>query len=306
PLRNTVLFPFVSQSIKVGRDYSRKSVEKALSEGSWIICLAQKRPSPELMKEDDFFNVGVLARIENLKKLSDGSMNLILRGQRRVEVSQLKLNEGGFWQAQFSPIETFTELDESTREGLMQSLRETVTQVLEPNEEMQSAMEEVSSLEELSYLSVANTDAKVVDKQRLLSLTHLRDISMEALKLLSEIKIRYEVQEDIKKKLYSRVGQTQREHILREQMKTIQEELGNSHQDSQGDDYLKKIETLNLPEGARELALQQARKLEQTNSSSPDFQVTKNHLDFLLSLPWNRSSQSGEINLESARKQLET
>jgi ATP-dependent Lon protease len=305
PLRNTVLFPFVSQSIKVGRDHSRKSVEKAISEGSWIICLAQKSPSPELNTHEDFFSVGVLARIENVKKMADGSFNLILRGQRRVEVSQLIRNDKGFWQAQLGPLETYTDLDASIKEGLIHSLRETINQVLEPSEEIQLAIEEMSSLEELSYFGVAHTDAKVADKQNLLTLTHLREISMEALKILSEIKIRQEVQEDIKKKLYSRVGQSQREHILREQMKTIQDELGQSGQDDQGDDYYKKIETQNLPESAKELALQQVRKLEQTNSNSPDYQVTKNHLDFLLSLPWNKSSQAGEINLESARKQLE-
>ena len=306
PLRNTVLFPFVSQSIKVGRDYSRKSVEKALAEGSWILCLAQKSPSPDLKTPEDFYSIGVLSKIESVKKFNDGSFNLILRGQKKVEAVQIHLNEKGFWQSQINPIETFSEIDKSTKEGLILSLRETLAEVLMPNEEQQLAFDEINSLEELSYFSVANTDAKVADKQSLLALTHLRDISMEALRILSEIKVRNDVQEDIKKKLYSRVGQNQREHILREQMKTIQEELGDSSRDSNGEDYFKKIESLNLPESAKELALQQVRKLEQTNSSSPDFQVTKNHLDFLLSLPWNKSSQSGEINLVNAREQLES
>lgn len=304
-LRNTVMFPFVAQAIKVGRDQSRKAVERAMGNGGWILAVAQKSPDITPTKVEDFYVTGVLCKIDSVKKLSDGSLNLILRGQKRCELRDLKQETESYWTSEFTPLETMNKLDKAMLEGLRQSLIEISHDALKPDSALEQAFSELESLEELSFFTIANADLKVQDKMKVLELLDLRESTMEILRLLSDVKMTHDVQDEIRKKLYSRFGQTQREQILREQMRTIQEELGEKSKGTSPEDYQKKIDELNLPQAARDLAEQQARRLEQINSASPDYHVTKNHLDFLLSLPWNKSSGSLGVDLEAARAQLD-
>lgn len=305
PLRNTVLFPLVSQAIKVGRDRSLCAIEKSLEKGSWVLALTQKNPDLEGLSNDDFFTVGTLSKIESYKRLSDGSVSLVLRGHKRVEVANLSMSGDSHLQAQFRPQESSVDLDVTIEQGLMKSLLELSQNVLKPTEALLEAFQNIQELEEMGYFVLANTDIKVSDKQKALETLSIKDRTMEILKLLSDLKVTFEVQEDIKKKLYSRFGQNQREQILREQMKAIKEELGEKDGDASPEEYFKKIKDLNLPKEAKDLAEQQAKRLDQINSSSPEFHVIKNHLDFLLSMPWNKTSAAVGVDLEKAKVQLD-
>jgi ATP-dependent Lon protease len=131
----------------------------------------------------------------------------------------------------------------------------------------------------------------LAEKQKILETLNLKttshaftDFAYKATKTVLHI------QQDIRQKLNSKMGQNQREHILREQMKTIKEELGEGDEPSIADDYRKKIETAEMPKEAHDLAQQQLKKLQNSNSQSPEHQMLRSHLDLMTSLPWSKSS----------------
>ena len=153
-------------------------------------------------------------------------------------------------------------------------------------------------------MAAANSEIPLQEKQNLLEMNHTRERVMHLLGLLHTFKESLRVQLDIRQKLNSKMGQTQRDHILREQMRTIKEELGEKDEQSLVDTYRKKVIDIGLTGEALELAEQQLSKLENSNSQSPEFQMIRSHLDFMVSLPWNKSSEKQEIDLEAAGKIL--
>lgn len=305
PLKNTVVFPYVTQSLKVGRDLSLRAVENAHLNGQWIIALAQKDPDIESLNDDDFFKVGTLCKIENSKHLADGSLQIVLRGVKKVKVSIQEDKNSNYFQSSLEPIDDQHDLDVETEKVLSKSLLDISLEIFNPQSNLKNVFQNIEELTELGYFSVAQSDMNISEKQKILEILSLRDRTLEILKSLSELKSTLLVQEEIRKKLYSRFGQNQRQQILREQMRVIQEELGESNSGSDQGQYEDKINQLNMADEARELALNQAKRLAQLNNTSPEYHVVKNHLDFMLSLPWNVALVKNEINLEKAKQKLD-
>jgi len=146
-------------------------------------------------------------------------------------------------------------------------------------------------------MAAANSEFPLHEKQTLLEMTHVRERVMHLLSLLHTFKESLKVQQDIRQKLNSKIGQNQRDHILREQMKTIKEELGEKDEQTLVDGYRAKLKESGMSGEALELAQSQLNKLENANSQSPEFQMIRSHLEFMLSLPWNKSSAQQEIDL---------
>lgn len=306
PLKNTVIYPSVSQSLKVGRGPSVRAVESAKKNGQWIITLTQKDPEIESLNEGDFYSIGTLCKIESLKTSHDGSLHVVVRGVKKVNVSLVADENLQFFQSHLSPIEDLFDLDIETEKVLSKSLLDLSLEVFNPQNNLKSIFQNIEDLSELGYFSIAQSDTLILEKQKILEMTSLRDRTLEVLKNLSELKSTQKVQDEIRKKLYTRFGQNQRQQILREQMRVIQEELGESNPGSDLTRYEDKINLLNMPEEARELAINQTQRLAQLNNASPEYHVIKNHLDFMLSLPWNSKDTIAEVNLEKARQKLDS
>lgn len=166
----------------------------------------------------------------------------------------------------------------------------------------------VKGIDDLGYLihtATANADFDLKEKQKILEAVSLRDRAMQALTLVQKLKENLQVQSDIRAKLSNKFGQTHREQILREQMKAIKEELGETEEVDAEDQYRKKIDEAGLPEDAKKLAESQLKRLDDINPASPEYHVIRTHLDLMVSLPWSKSSARTEIDLEKAREILE-
>lgn len=305
PLKNTVVFPFISQSLKVGRDRSVRAVEKAQHDGQWIVTLTQKNPDSDGLSDSDFHSVGTLSKVESSKHLADGSQQVVVRGVKKVKISKLEDLNSQYFHAHVAPLDDVVDLDIDTENVLMKSLLDLSLDILKPEDRLKTIFNSIEDLAELGYFAVAQADISIEERQKILELISLRDRTLEILKTLSEFKSTLEIQDEIRKKLYSRFGQSQRQQILREQMRVIQDELGEQGSDA-NENYEDKIKKLQLPDEARELATNQAKRLAQINNTSPEYHVIKNHLDFMLSLPWNNKLAPQELNLEKARGQLDS
>lgn len=304
PLKNTVLYPGVTQALKVGRDKSLKAVDLSKEKNNWILTLTQKNPEKTVENVDDLHEIGTLCKIESIKGNHESGYFIVVRGYHRMKVTSFK-PETEIFEAFVERLDDIVDIDKATEKALLESLKLVSKQVLELVPGNTDAVEEmVDAIEDLpllSHMAAANADIPLAEKQTLLELTHTKDRVMHLLSLLHTFKETLRVQQDIRQKLNSKIGQNQRDHILREQMKTIKEELGEKDEQGIVETYYKKILEAGLQGDALELANNQVSKLESSNSQSPEFQMIRSHLDFMLSLPWNKSSIQQEIDLEASQ-----
>lgn len=307
PLKNTVLYPGITQTLRVGRDKSLKAVDAAMLKDNWIITLAQRHPDKPIENPDELFHWGTLAKIESIKGTHEQGYFVTLRGYHRMKVNSFK-TDTEIYEAYTERVDDNLDVDVSTEGALLQSLRQISIEVLqlvpgntEQAQELVMAIEDVGLL---SYLAAANIEITLDERQHLLEMVSIKERIMHLLTLMHQQKDNLQVRQDIRQKLGTKLGQTQREHILREQLKTIREELGEGDESSLVDDYLKKIKDAEMPKEANDLAMQQLKKLENSGQQSPEHQMLRSHLDLMVSLPWNKSSPQKDFNLDEAESVL--
>jgi ATP-dependent Lon protease len=307
PLRNTVLYPGITQVLRVGREKSVKALLKAFENQNWIITTLQKKSVQQIESLDDIYRVGVLAKIESVQGNPESGYHITVRGQSRVEITQPDLGSA-YLSARFETLSNVEDLDQGTRKTLLGSLKTISKDVLQlipaQTESMIESLDLIDDLEQLVHLAATHSDFDLNEKQKILETLSVKDRVFTLLNLLHELKANLQVQSEIRQKLSKQFGKSHRQQILREQMKAIKEELGES-ESSNSDSYLEKIYKLNMPEEAMKLAEQQAQRLEDVNASSPEYQMIRNHLDFIVSLPWGKASEEKEIDLQKAREVLE-
>lgn len=307
PLKNTVLYPGVTQALKVGRDKSIKAVDLAQQKNNWILTLTQKNPDHTVENTDDLHEIGTLCKIESIKGNADSGYFVIVRGYYRMRVTSFR-PEQEIFEAFVERLDDVVDIDKATEAALLSSLKQVSKEVLQMisgnTESIQDVIDAIEDLALLTSMAAANSEISLQEKQNLLEMKSVKSRVMHLLSLLHNYKETLKIQQDIRQKLNHKMGQTQRDHILREQLKTIKEELGEKTEHDMMQSYQDKINKLELKNEALELAEQQLNKLENTNSQSPEFQMLRSHLDFMLALPWNKSSLKKDIDLDLSEKIL--
>jgi ATP-dependent Lon protease len=303
PLKNAVLYPGVTQALRVGRDKSIRAVDLAATKNNWILTLSQTHPDQNVENIDDLNNIGTLCKIESIKGTPESGYFIVVRGYYRMKVSSFK-PESDIFEAYAEQIDDVIDIDQATQSALLNSLRQISREVLQlipaNTDQVQELIAGIEDLSLLSHLAAANAEIPLFEKQKILEFVNLKTRVMHLLNLLQNYKDSLHIQQDIRQKLNSKIGQNQREHILREQMKTIKEELGEGGESSLADEYRKKIESANMTPDAKTLADQQLKKLENSNAQSPDHQMIRSHLDLMTALPWNKSSEHAEFDIHKA------
>ncbi len=312
-LRNTVLFPGVQQALRVGREKSVKALQTAFENGNWILAVAQKSASAEsggVGKEDhskdELYQIGTLAKIESVRGNADKGFQIILRGYSRLRLTEV-FEDKSFFEGQMETLNDVIDVDEATQKALHGSLKQLAKEVLEliPGnmEQLVEMVEGVEDLGFLTHLCSAHADFPVAEKQNILETTNLRERAMILLNLLHNFRENLKVQADIRNKLSQQFGESQRQLILKEQLKAIKDELGED-EDGDFESFRRKIEAAEMPEDARKLADSQLKRLKETNPVSPEYQVIRTHLELMVALPWNKSSNETEIDLGDAEQVL--
>lgn len=307
PLKNTVLFPNISMPLRIGREKSISALLKAISDKNWVVLLTQKSPTSSADRIDDLYQVGTLAKVESFHQQEDGSYNIFVKAFQRIRVVETQEQEGHL-QALTEPQEDIGTIDKQTEEALLLSLRQLSEEMLDllpgNTKQVREIIGEIDDLSTLVNMSAAYADLTLQDKQEILEITSLKDRTLKLLDRFQELKERLKIQRGIRDKLHESFQQTQKESILREQMRVIREELG----EGEGEDLLaklrEKIEAAEMPAEALDIARNQLKRLESSNSASPEYQMIRTHLELMTSLPWNRSSAQTEIDLETAEKIL--
>jgi ATP-dependent Lon protease len=331
PVRNTVLFPGQALPLRVGRPASIAAVAAAVAGDGQLLALTQRSAEGEATA-DGLYRVGTIAKIEKHRGSAESGFQVLARGLSRVRVIDLRSSPGASGTAEpgtspytppenapetppETPIEALIEpyeevrgADEATATALLTSLKRIASDILDlipaDTTQLSELLASITDLGLLGYLCAANIELEPGQRQELLEAATLRDRALRLLDLMAKQKSQLEVQSEIREKLAGRMGKVQREAILREQLKTIQDELGESEPESARVDYRKKIDEAGMPEETRKVALDELRRLEAVGNASPESHVIRNYLDLLCALPWSKSSSS-ELDIERAREILD-
>ena len=293
-LRNTVLFPGVVIPITVGRDRSIRLIKEAHKEEHRIGVVSQKNDDIEVPHGEDLNEVGTVAKVIKMLRMPDGSNTVILQGQKRFKWTEI-VQEEPYMKARV--VEYDAELlpqKDDEHKALMESLKELAIEIIQlsPNipSEAGFAIKSIESLTFLVNFIGSNMNAPVEEKQALLEVAGIKARARRVLELLNKEKQMLSLKRDIQTKVKGELDQQQREYFLNQQLKQIQEELGNNPQAQEVAERKLRAEGMDWPEHAREAFNKEIIKLERMNSQSAEYSVQANYVDLMLDLPWKKRS----------------
>ena len=305
-MRRAVIFPIPNFPIPLTITQARtlEIIAHAKSKDSLVFISAQLDPDEDLPTHQDLYKVGILAEIIDVKR-DDESDLVVIEGISRARVlkpiddSPLLLTE----------VELMPDIEDDGVEliALMQSLKELATQVIQLTprlpDEVIEVFEHITDPAQVIDLIATQTSASVAQKQELLEQNSVTERARAAMKLLNYERSLLEIVKEIRSDVKDSLDQHQKEVFLREQMKAIQKQLGDDEEEA--GELRERIEAAQMPTPVLETALKELKRLNRMNPQSSEFTVSRNYIDWLLDIPWGRSTEDS-IDLHSASKVLST
>ena len=308
-LRNTVLFPGVVLPISIGRPRSIQLIKDAYRTDKIVGTVAQKDPDMENPGFNDLHSVGTIGQIVKLLEMPDGSTTAIIQGRKRMVLSEL-VSDDPYFMAKVKPMpERKPDAISKDFDTIVGSLKDLSLKIIKINPNISpEASFAIKNIENNTYLInfiCSNTDIKVQDKQKLLEINSIRDRGFMLLEfLVQEIQV-LELKNELQSKVKSDLDQQQREFLLHQQMKTIQNELGGNPAEKEIEEYMMKAETKKWTEDVRKVFDKELDKLHRLNPAAAEYSVQVNYIQTLLDLPWGEYTQDN-LDLSNARQVLDS
>jgi ATP-dependent Lon protease len=308
PLRNNVLFPGVVIPITVGRDKSIKLVQEANKRNKIIGVVSQKNQEEESPEFKDLHNVGTVAQIIRLLKMPDGSSTIIIQGKRRFEITEPTQTDP-YMKARVKMLHE-KEFDKDSKElqVMFQTIKDLALQIIKdsPNipTEASFAIGNIESPTFLVNFISSNMNADVSTKQEMLEELNMTKRVNKVLEHLTIEMQMLEMRNEIQMKVRRDMEKQQREYFLHQQMRTIQDELGDNPQEADVKELKLRAQTKKWLEPVSKLFHKELDKLQRMNPQGAEYTVQLNYLDLLLDLPWNEFSKDN-LDLKRAKKILE-
>lgn len=307
PLRDMVLFPFITTSVFVGRDKSIKALSESMSAEKKIFLTTQK--DPEVVKPNitDIFQVGTEARITQLLRLPDGTVKALVEGQQRGKIVKL-VDEEGYLSVEYIPI-----LEELMPEKAREAAIRTVTEAFEHYTQLSGTVSksffknlEVLAVNESRYADTIASQMpfKLIDKQRLLECGNIEERFLLLLKLIQKETEVFTMSQKIKGRVKEQMDKLQKRHYLNEQMRAIKKEMGEDSESGEFKDLENRIKKKRMSKEAASVVRRELEKLKMMSPMSSEATVVRNYIDCLISLPWFRKSRS-KTDLKHAQEILD-
>ena len=294
PLRDVVVYPHMVIPLFVGRDKSIKALESAMEDDKQILLVAQKSASEDDPKSDDLYTIGTISSILQLLKLPDGTVKVLVEGNRRARVVTF-LGGEEYYTAQIKQYDEET-IDDREAEVLIRSLTNQFDQYVKLNKKIPpEILTSLSSIEDPSRLIdtiAAHMSLKIEEKQHILEMKELRE-RLEHLMALMESEIdMLQVEKRIRGRVKRQMEKSQREYYLNEQMKAIQKELGDMDDvPNELEELEKKIESAGMSKEAKTKAKAELSKLKMMSPMSAEATVVRNYLDVMVNVPWKKRTK---------------
>jgi ATP-dependent Lon protease len=307
-LRDIVVFPYMIVPLYVGRPKSKKAIDHVLNSDRMILLLTQKDANVEDPKAEDLYRVGTVAMVVRMLKLPDGRMRVLVQGISRVKVKSI--NDNG--KIIFSNIKVIEDKEPKRlnmeEKALIRDSRQKFEQTGKLGKQIPNEIfvitENIEEPGKLADIIASNLELKVEDSQKIL---HEED-SLKRIKKVYDF-LTYElemlnVQNQINLKAQGEMDKNQREYFLRQQLKAIQKELGESDEiTDEINNYLKKLEEIQMPDESRKEVERNIERLKKMHPESAESAVTRNYLDWMFELPWSISTKDN-LNLKRAKNIL--
>ncbi len=307
-LRNTVLFPGVVLPISIGRPRSIQLIKDAYRTDKIVGTVAQKDPDQENPGFADLHQVGTIGQIVKLLEMPDGSTTAIIQGRKRMILSELISDDPYFVAKVRSIPEKKPEKQSKDFDAIVGSLKDLSLKIIKINPNISpEATFAIKNIENNTYLInfiCSNTDIKVQDKQKLLEINNIRDRGFMLLEfLVQEIQV-LELKNELQSKVKSDLDQQQREFLLHQQMKTIQNELGGNPVEKEIEEYIRKADNKKWSADVRKIFDKELDKLRRLNPAAAEYSVQVNYIQTLLDLPWGEYTPDN-LDLNNARQVLD-
>lgn len=308
PLRNTVLFPGVVLPITVGRKKSLQLIQNVYRGSKLLGTVAQKDGSIDDPVLNDLHNVGTIAQIMKILEMPDGTTSVIIQGKQRFEINEV-VQENPYLEATINILEDIKPSEENAEfSAIVGSLKDLSIKIAQFSANVPpEATFAVKNIENSTFLInfiCSNTDIPVKEKQALLEIANIRDRGIQAISYLVKEVQMAELKRDIQKKVKVDIDQQQREYLLNQQMKTIQDELGGSPTDQEITELKAKAKEKKWTEEVSRFFDKEVNKLHRLNPAAGEYSVQYSYCQTLLELPWNEYTEDN-FDLKNAEKVLD-
>ena len=308
PIRDIVVFPYMVLPLFVGRELSIKAIEVALEGNRMIFLTSQKDINVENPAPSDLYSVGTVGVIMRMLKLPDGRIKILVQGVSRAKTVKF-LQKEPYYQVEIKALPDSAPTVSLETEALMRNVKEQIERLVSFGKvilpDIMVVIENVDDPGKLADLAVANMGLKVEQAQEILEITdpilRIKRINEALGKEIELLSMQQKIQADVR----GEIDKTQREYFLREQLKAIQRELGDTDDRSEDMRELReKIKDAKLPEKAAKEAEKQLRRLERMHPDAAEASMTRTYIEWLAELPWSKATKDN-LDLKAAHKILE-
>ena len=308
PIRDIVVFPYMVLPLFVGREMSIKAIETALEGNRMIFLASQKDINVENPSPSDLYSLGTVGVIMRMLKLPDGRIKILVQGVSRAKTQKFVQKEPFY----LVEIKTFPDAVAPVNielEALMRNVKEQIEKLVSFGKvilpDIMVVIENVDDPGKLADLAVANMGLKVEQAQEILEITdplqRIKRINEALGKEIELLSMQQKIQADVR----GEIDKTQREYFLREQLKAIQKELGDTDDRSEDMRELReKIKAAKMPEKAEKEADKQLRRLERMHPDAAEASMTRTYIEMLAELPWSKATKDN-LDIKGAQKILE-
>jgi ATP-dependent Lon protease len=308
PIRDIVIYPYMMLPLFVGRDVSIRAVEESLSRDRLIFLVAQKNSSEESPTPSEIHKVGTIASIMRMLKLADGRVKILVQGLSKGEVD-IFTRERPYFEVKIRKViePTLQEVPIEV-EALMRTAKEKIEQILNLKNlppEIVMVTDNISDPGVLGDLVASNLRLKIEESQAILEIFDPIERLKKVNDLLSRELELSTMQARIQNQAKEEMSKTQRDYFLREQLKQIQQELGEGDERAEEmNEVRKQIDKAKMPPEVKREADKQLRRLEQMHPESSEASLVRTYLDWLVDLPWSRKTKDN-LNIKKAKQVLD-
>ena len=316
PLRGLTIFPYMVLNFDIGREISLNALEEAMMNDEVIFLTTQKDPEIDDPDEDDFYKVGTIANIKQMIKLPGDAVRVLVEGVTRATIKSVDKEEGYFKAVVEEVVEVKddeTETAENEEEAkeiqalvrsLMAAFEDYINIGNKMSPEILISLSEIDDYGRLVDTIAANIYLKNDKKQEIIEEFDVKKrLELMYSIILEEVEI-MKIEKKIALRVKKQMSKIQKEYYLREQLRAIQKELGEDEDtSSDAEKYRKKLKTLKAPKETKEKISKEIEKFARMSPSSPDSAVSRNYLDMIFSLPWNKETKE-KLDVKKAEEIL--
>ena len=307
PLRDIVVFPSMVVPLFVGREKSIKALQEVMKTDKSIVLVSQKNSEIDEPENKDIYSYGCLAKVLQLLKLPDGTVKVLVEGEKRVKIREIKKEDSNFLSCSIEIVDDTNKNKEADLYAL--SLIKKFEKLLILNKrDLSDSINSIKKLKDPSQIAdniASNLNLQIFEKQELLEIVDLRKRLEKVNELLEKETSVISVEKKIRGRVKNQMEKTQREYYLNEQLKAIQKELGEI---DEGKDEIaginKAILKARMPKLVLEKCMAELKKLKSMSPMSAEATVVRNYLDWMTELPWSNKSKINN-DLKTAQKTLD-